>query len=440
VEIVNDTPYALHPLEATISPKAPSVTLIVKGTFRLRPDEPAVAVDVADRAPFEGDDIHLDDLGRSLRYATDLAPMKLVGEVLLDATCHSPDGRPHTACDVSFSLGPITKALRVTGDRAWHGAVASNPEPFEAMPIRWERAFGGLAIPENPLGRGAEPEEDDDGRVVHALPNVEYFEARVQAPGDRPRPAGFGPIAPDWQPRRGYQGTRDQRWAMKRAPLPPRDFDPRFHQAAPSDQQLAEGFFRGDEPLEATGLHPRYPVFKSALPGKRLRVFLLVRSLVEAAPAEPAAEGAPPPAPAPRTSFVEIEMPLDTVFVDLEKDQLLCVWRRPVATTSALHPELEAVYVAEEDLASEPKPPSAHFARFRELAPEKPGQDELLRAEVAKQLAEAKSVLQKSGADPALVAALDATDDPVEAFELVMAAARKQIGVIEAMAAALRGG
>src|SRR5439155_18481811 len=102
-------------------------------------------------------------------------------------------------------------------------------EAFTQMPIRWERAFGGLSSTTNPLGRGIDKEPDDKGVEVAWLPNVEHADDRVALPGDRPKPAGFAPISPAWEPRNKRQGTRDQRWAMFRAPLLPKDFDPRFY-------------------------------------------------------------------------------------------------------------------------------------------------------------------------------------------------------------------
>ena len=43
----------------------------------------------------------------------------------------------------------------------------------------------------------------------------------------------------------------DQRW-----PWLPQDFDWRFYLEAPSDQQLKEGFWRGDERIDVHNLHP----------------------------------------------------------------------------------------------------------------------------------------------------------------------------------------
>src|SRR5207244_2102306 len=95
-------------------------------------------------------------------------------------------------------VGPIAKRLQVSGDRALPDPLKT--EPFGALPIRWERAFGGLSLSANPLGRGLEPEPTASG-PVHYLPNVECPDDRFVKAGDRVRPAGFGPIAPQWSPR-----------------------------------------------------------------------------------------------------------------------------------------------------------------------------------------------------------------------------------------------
>jgi len=49
--------------------------------------------------------------------------------------------------DVAFRVGPMTKAVRVFGDRRWRRGVSdlgpSSPEPFDRIPLVYERAFGG---------------------------------------------------------------------------------------------------------------------------------------------------------------------------------------------------------------------------------------------------------------------------------------------------------
>ena len=48
---------------------------------------------------------------------------------------------------VRLRAGPLNKTVRVTGDRYWvkaFGMVStSSPEPFESIPLIYERAFGG---------------------------------------------------------------------------------------------------------------------------------------------------------------------------------------------------------------------------------------------------------------------------------------------------------
>ena len=52
------------------------------------------------------------------------------------------------------------------------------------------------------------------------------------------RPAGMGAIPRHWAPRIALGGTYDDNWVNTRWPLLPRDFDERFWNCAPQDQQL----------------------------------------------------------------------------------------------------------------------------------------------------------------------------------------------------------
>lgn len=421
MDIVNTTPYSFHPFDCSVGPTVPALSLIVKGTFKLRFGQAALALPAADQLPLRGDETFMDDVGRSLKYATDLVALKPRGEVLLHGACHVPDGRPRAECDAGLIVGPIRKTLRISGDRKWRGASATAPQPFETMPLRWERAFGSLLSAENPMGRGIDPTAPELGNDV-ALPNVEYADHRMTSPTDRPRPAGFGPVAPHWEPRVRRSGTRDQRWASFRAPLPPVDYDARCQNAAPDDQQLDDGvYFRGDEPILLHHLHATYPSYESALPGKRLRFFTWLRSK----------DGAP-------NRFVEIELRLDTVYIDAEKEELTLVWRRPVQVSSAGHPEIEAVYLAEEDLASEPEPLEAHFARFRELRPDRESELAEMQAHIDEQRAEAHATLRKGNIDPALVKSVEETKDPSQALGILMQFLEQQGAALARQTAALQ--
>ncbi len=429
MQIINTTPYVFLPLDSSPAPTMPALSLIVKATFALRPEQPALAVAKNAQQQVSGDEQYLDDLGRSLRYSNDLVPTKLRGEALVTAICQVPDGRPRTTCDVGIVIGPIEKTLRIFGDRAWFRdaegqAVIGRPQPFQNLPVRWERAFGGMNLPVNPMGRGIEPWPDEAGRPIHHLPNIEYLDKRVENLKDRPPPAGFGPISPMWEPRVGRQGTRDQRWATFRAPLPPKDFDPLFYNAAPEDQQLPEGYFRGDEAVRLSGLHKDLPVYSTSLPGKRLRLFLLIRQPKEAP-----------------SLFAEVEMLLDTVHIDVEAEQMVLLWRRPIPVASRAHLELEACYITEEELADAPATLEAHRARFVALrVPVEPPLHESMNAEVEAQVAEAKKVLRDGGVDPKLIAKLDGVRDPQEIFKILMDGAKQQTSEIERMTATFKGG
>jgi hypothetical protein len=446
MEVFNATPYVFLPFDSSSDPAQSMLTLVVKGTFKLQPGEAAVAVGQKQQQPPRGDDIYMDDIGRSLRYASDLAPTKVRGEVTVNAVCHVTDGRPRAACDVSIELGAIRKRLRVTGNRAWvtePHVVMTRPLAFERMPMRWERAFGGLSLQVNPLGRGGEAEPDEAGGSIWRLPNVEYLDKLVTRPEDRPPPAGFGPISPMWQPRLKRQGTRDQRWAAFRAPLAPKDFDPLCHNAAPEDQQLPKGYFRGDEALVVAGLHPHLAVYRTALPGKRLRLFLLMARPAEGeAPEGAESEGVP-------ARFVEVQMNLDTVHVDMEAEALVLLWRRQVPSLAdPAHPEFEAIYVVEEELAEEPLPREVCFARLVELRnppeekaeekPEEPALSEEEAAAIEEQMGAARKILKDANVDPKVLERVGATKDPEEAFRILMDHAQEKIRELEQMTETLK--
>ncbi len=104
----------------------------------------------------------------------------------------------------------------------------------------------------NPVGRGLFAGERD--AINQPLPNFEEPTALITTVSDRPRPVGFGAVARHWQPRRQYGGTYDDAWLEMRAPLWPRDIDPRFFSAAaPGLSGLGP---LGGAVVHLTGLHP----------------------------------------------------------------------------------------------------------------------------------------------------------------------------------------
>lgn len=242
----------------------------VKCTFDIRPDG---TTEVSkEQPPVLRLPEHFGEPGKSsIKYENDLVLTKRTTDIIVVGHGYAPAERPVTSLDVGFRVGPVQKLLRVTGDRMWAVAGPTSPEPFVKMPLTYERAFGGSdqksEQPDrdwdwrNPVGTGFAVSRDNASGLN--LPNVEYPDAGVRAWNDRPQPAGFGAIACHWQPRVSFAGTYDDNWMKTRQPLLPEDFDDRYFQCAPADQQ-APAFLRGGEPV----------VLLNLTPGGDLRFFL----------------------------------------------------------------------------------------------------------------------------------------------------------------------
>ncbi|MFV8754388.1 DUF2169 family type VI secretion system accessory protein [Nannocystaceae bacterium ST9] len=186
----------------------------------------------------------------SPRRDTDLILAKPRVDVLVEGWAHAPQGRACERTMIELHVGELHKRVRVTGDRVWIDAEASAPEPFEALPLGWERAYGGMLDREhvderNPLGIGHHGARSADPDVASWLPNFEDPDAPMLHPGSVCAPVGLGVVGRAWLPRRPLAGTFDFAWKRERWPLAPRDFDPAFHQSAPLDQQL-EGEIGGE--------------------------------------------------------------------------------------------------------------------------------------------------------------------------------------------------
>jgi uncharacterized protein YjbI with pentapeptide repeats len=298
----NLTPFQFGAKVTSRKPPQPEMTMVVRATLKLSPDQPLEAIEGMDQGFLSADVYREGDeerLGECL-YPSDFADYKLNAEVLLTGTCYAPGGRPVTECPVRFSVGAWSKLLRVVGPRVWSdnlpGATASNPLSFTQMPLGYTNAFGGPGFPRNPVGKG---------RDSHELPTVELPGYTVRSRGDQLEPAGLGPINPAWAQRASKVGTLYGRaYQEKRAPFYAEDFDWTFFHAAPPDQQL-KGYLRGDEEVVLHNLHPAAHVLSTRLPGIRVRAFVKDRA----------------------GAFREVYMSLDTLFIDGDKQRLYLTWR-----------------------------------------------------------------------------------------------------------------
>ena len=270
---------------------------------------------------------HGDPALASPRLEPQIAITKLATDVVLLGHAHAEALRD-TAGQVGIRVGPVHKVAAVIGNRKLvrrGGRVTvSAAEPFERIPLIYERAFGGWdrrnanpmahrCEPRNPVGTGfCDASQDADAEVN--LPNFEDPQRPFRAYGDTPPPVGFGFIAANWQPRLAFGGTYDAEWDQTRKPLLPRDFDRRFFNAA-SPGLTTPGHLRGDEQVTVIGAAPEGRV-QFPLPGVPAPVCMVeLRG----------------------RKRVRLQTALDTVIVDMDQRVLTLMWRSHLPVRNGPH-------------------------------------------------------------------------------------------------------
>jgi uncharacterized protein YjbI with pentapeptide repeats len=172
-------------------------------------------------------------------HTLDLALPKRHAEFLAIAHAYGRYCDSTRSCEASIRVGARTKRLRVSGERRWETWRNGVAQPFDSLPIDWPFAFGGADHPDNPDGRGYSP----DSSVAEwkgLLPNVEYADDRLHAPGQQVASASLTPVSASRPARREMYGELDQQWWEEDYPGFPRTMDPRYFNVAPLDQQFLD--------------------------------------------------------------------------------------------------------------------------------------------------------------------------------------------------------
>jgi hypothetical protein len=248
----NDTPFLTEAFISQDKQCVKSCVVVVRASFEVGVD--GVCRPAEKQSPFVFADTHYGDAAETaVRVETDFVPVKPRCEVLLDAMAMASHGQEATTMEVALSGPSLDKRAVVIGERRWiagfFGVKASQPEPFTSMPLAWHLAFGGTdrtasdpssyrSDPRNPIGRGYLETRSEAASVGTLLPCVEHPRARLDHRLGRPEPIGFGPVPRCASARISYAGTYDQHWMDHILPFLPNDFDDRYFQAAPQDQQL----------------------------------------------------------------------------------------------------------------------------------------------------------------------------------------------------------
>jgi uncharacterized protein YjbI with pentapeptide repeats len=351
VEILNDTPFPV----ATIVGKVPfpgySLSVIVKGTFRFSQGHTAEPASQQQLATGDQDYETDEEMRGSCRYESDFAYFKPRADLLLIGKCHPPEHEAVPFCAVTFRVGSTVRNLNIFGERRWAPGLAhSAPQPFTEMEIRYENSFGGAGYKKNPVGKGYLNAQPDKSEQAQPLPNIEAPIQRVDWPQSEPHPAGFGPLRAVWEDRSSKLGTYDDKWLKERWPWFPADFDWSYFNAAPRPMQVKE-YLRGDEELYFENLHPTYSRYHSRLPAVKVRCFL--NELREAESSH--------------TGWREVAMNLDTLWVDMESEQLVLVWRGVTNIKTEEYGEIEHAFVVSEPLVEPHKSKAEYQLMFSQI-------------------------------------------------------------------------
>lgn len=311
LQLKNATPFAAKLMLLPDADGIDTLYGVVKATFKIGP---RLTVAEEQTPVIMADQHYGEPPTSSIRASSDVCLGKPGTDVVMVGSAWSPDGRPVWQSDVSLSVGPLRKTVRVFGDRVWETGAAGSAmvwvAPFVRMPITWERAFGGTDVtekgpsaePRNPVGTGYHASGSGKDMVGMPLPNVEDPRALLTSPRESPSPAGFAPIAPHWEPRKRFAGTYDESWQQTRAPYLPADFDTRFFHFAP-EGLVSPRHLEGGEAVEVVGATPE-GILRLQLPAMRIWLEFRLTSSRE------------------RRRAV-----LDTVILEPDEERLILVWR-----------------------------------------------------------------------------------------------------------------
>jgi hypothetical protein len=297
--------------------------VVIKGTLTISPvqelHDDQVAIQEADL--FTGEPGHSAPI-----YECDYALHKPRCDVLLNGSAYAPGGRPTSRVTVAIQVGTLRKSFDVVGERVWRVGRTSightEAAPFAVKPINYDCAFGGIDrsrddramhryYPENHAGVGYHYYTDARSLEGSPLPNTEEVGRPVARPDGNYRPMALGPVARTWDPRVRFAGTYDDNWRDNIYPFLPADFDERFFQAAPADQQIP--YCRGGEAVRCINLTPNGRL-EFVIP--RLTAPVVYRF---------------------QQGDVRIEPNLDMVVIEPDLNRVLLTWRSAVPLKRKMH-------------------------------------------------------------------------------------------------------
>lgn len=309
--IENETPLGIIGIKNENNEQG-GYTLIIKGHFQLQHDK--IAEPKETPPEFSGDKIFQDKIGRSLQWPNDLEFFKPNLDFIIQGSFYAPENKAVTQSTAGFKFGPLGKTVRIIGARKavrdangrW---LVEGPTALAELPLRWEYSAGGLSDLRNPFGLGqdGEPSADTESMVYH-LPMIEGVSDIPWTPEAKPEPVNFAAVPTMFSLRQHKLGTRDRRWSLFRAPLPPLDYDPSYANAAPLGQQ-AVGEPMGSETMHFYNMHPIHSEFICTMPDFRPYAAAILDGTNHAVP---------------------IKFRLDTIVAQPDREEMFILWRARV--------------------------------------------------------------------------------------------------------------
>ncbi|WP_395446871.1 DUF2169 domain-containing protein [Aminobacter sp. UC22_36] len=246
------------------------LVVVVKATFDF-PAKPGAEVRKSvEQAPLVFADTQTGEPGYSATlWETDFAFRKPRCDVIVNGWAYAPGGRPAERVPVGIKVGNWSKHFEVVGHREWRAIgpvfTATSPQPFLKLPISYDVAWGGVdkldpedKIPgvyaANPVGTGWSRSRNQRFIPGLRLPNTQKVGEEIRSPFGDYTPMSFGPMGRGWPGRIEYGGTYDDNWTKNIFPFLPPDFDERYFQMAPPDQQIDHP--RGGEEVQLVNLTP----------------------------------------------------------------------------------------------------------------------------------------------------------------------------------------
>ncbi|MBB5723232.1 hypothetical protein FHS72_002872 [Loktanella ponticola] len=189
----------------------------------------------------------------AVTFESEFAMRKPHCDVLVHGAAYAPNGAPTPMVYAGLQCGTVSKTIAVFGPRVWEryitGPAPSEPALFVRQDISYDHAFGGVdaldpsekeppMYPFNIVGVGWHQSRNRDSVDGTPLPACEDPQNLISTPWSKVTPVSFGPIARGAPERAKYAGTYDEAWIEDRFPHLPDDYDDRYAQAAPADQQI----------------------------------------------------------------------------------------------------------------------------------------------------------------------------------------------------------